>query len=264
MLRKYFLTILILSFSLGLYLFFFKNRNNDVNKIVIEEDISPTLTEINQIDNQIKIKINDYDYNSNWFFIDKINKLVLIPNWEQKRTSNEIITDEKCTNLSSGGFYTKEDKPIGLFVIGDKKYSNFFKNNLFNGIFSKITQNNYAFSKYPPKIETVFSIQSGPIIINDFKYQLLNNLSENRGRRNIILSNINKKLIFITIYNNNSIFDGPRLSDLPEIINLISKTQGWNIANALNLDGGAASSFKNENIYLKELSLVGSFFCIKK
>jgi hypothetical protein len=33
------------------------------------------------------------------------------------------------------------------------------------------------------------------------------------------------------------------------------------LSDATNLDGGSASAFKNNEIFLKELSNVGSFFC---
>ena len=261
--KKYVLLILILSFSLGLYLLIKRNRNSDINNVISVKDNPPTISESNPIDSKNEFKFDGYIYNYNWFYVSNLDKLTLIPNWDQKRTSDEMISEENCLYLSSAGFYSKDEKPIGLFSIGNIKYSNFSENSLFNGIFSKISENEYVFSQNPLGGNTVFSLQSGPLIIFNLKLNLFDNLSEGRGRRNIILSKIKNKLIFITIYNKNSIFDGPKLGDLPKIIDLISKNHGWNIENALNLDGGTASSFKNDDIFLKELSPVGSFFCIR-
>src|SRR4030043_869425 len=261
--KKYKLIILITFFSLVLYLLITRNRITDINNVIRVKDNPPTISELNPIDSKNEINFDGYIFDYNWFYVSNLDKLILLPNWDQKRTSDEMISEENCLYLSSAGFYSKDEKPIGLFSIGNIIYSNFSGNNLFNGIFSKISEKEYVFSQNPLRENTLFSLQSGPLIIFNFKLKLFDNLSEGRGRRNIIISTKENKLLFITIYNKNSIFDGPKLGDLPKIIDLISKNHNWNIENALNLDGGTASSFKNDDIYLKELSPVGSFFCVR-
>jgi hypothetical protein len=41
----------------------------------------------------------------------------------------------------------------------------------------------------------------------------------------------------------------------------ISEKLGWSVTEAINLDGGTASAFYTDKVYLKELNPVGSAFC---
>jgi len=71
------------------------------------------------------------------------------------------------------------------------------------------------------------------------------------------------KLIFMVIYDPKSVFLGPELVDLPQIVSLVSAENDLNIADAINLDGGSASAFKSRDFSLSEISPVGSFFCLQ-
>ena len=70
-------------------------------------------------------------------------------------------------------------------------------------------------------------------------------------------------LYFIIIYNENQVFDGPFLQDMPSVMSEIQKETGIVFADAINLDGGTASTFYSDEVNLSEMSPVGSFFCIK-
>jgi hypothetical protein len=65
------------------------------------------------------------------------------------------------------------------------------------------------------------------------------------------------------VYDPSSSFRGPKLADLPSFVSKLEKDVQVPLADAINLDGGSASTFKNGETYLTELSPVGSLLCIK-
>ena len=87
-------------------------------------------------------------------------------------------------------------------------------------------------------------------------------LDDKPGRR-VVVAQAENKIYFIAFYNNNSVYLGPNLSDLPQLLKMFAQKRKTTILNALNLDGGAASAFHTDNFSLPELTPVGSFFCIK-
>jgi hypothetical protein len=53
------------------------------------------------------------------------------------------------------------------------------------------------------------------------------------------------------------------LSELPDILQRLEDKAGLKFVDALNLDGGAHSVFVTDEVSLTELSLIGSYFCLK-
>ncbi|KKW11013.1 MAG: hypothetical protein UY49_C0010G0009, partial [Microgenomates group bacterium GW2011_GWC1_49_7] len=68
--------------------------------------------------------------------------------------------------------------------------------------------------------------------------------------------------LFLTVYKEDSVFEGPLLADLPKVIQKINTEENLGIVDALNLDGGSASAFDNGETSLSELTPVGSLFCV--
>ncbi len=83
------------------------------------------------------------------------------------------------------------------------------------------------------------------------------------ARRTIAAKTRDNTYVFLTVYDENSVFGGPLLSDLPSAVEEISNREEFRIADAINLDGGSASAFYNGDANLSELTSVGSIFCIK-
>ena len=69
------------------------------------------------------------------------------------------------------------------------------------------------------------------------------------------------KVIFIVAYTKGNPLSGPRLTELPEIIDELSKNAKLDIVDALNLDGGSHSAFLTKSFQLTEISTIGSYFC---
>ena len=70
------------------------------------------------------------------------------------------------------------------------------------------------------------------------------------------------ELIFLVITGSDSLAIGPSLTDLPQIVAKIGETLGEDFKTAVNLDGGTASAFINQEKTIKEYSFIGSFFCL--
>ena len=64
-------------------------------------------------------------------------------------------------------------------------------------------------------------------------------------------------MIFMTIFIPEAKVQGPKLADLPDIL----ERSNLDMVSAINLDGGNASMFKNKNVFIQEISSVGSLFC---
>lgn len=172
------------------------------------------------------------------------------------------MMEKQCKSLISAGFYTNENKPIGLFVYEGRKIKNLIANNLFNGIFS-ININNEAKITNEIKYENLrVGLQSGPIIMKDGESIALNVKNDKKSRRIVVAISDLKEIIFFVFYNKESVFTGPYLKDLPYALKLSEEKIGIKISDAINLDGGTASSFYTEYLNLSELTPIGSYFCL--
>lgn len=210
----------------------------------------------------------DIIYNGNlyryyWFEVDNVSDLNLYDNFENKLTLDEIIDKDKCKYIINGGFYDKNNLPIGLFQNHFGIINQFEKNVLFNGIFSVCNLDIVRITQSPQLENLRLALQTGPVLISDYKKYKLTE-SENRARRSVALISEDNRLIFIIVFDGQSVFSGPALFELPSVIEIISDDLGIKTKHALNLDGGSASFFYNIGKKLSELTPVGSYFCIKQ
>ena len=94
-------------------------------------------------------------------------------------------------------------------------------------------------------------------------YKNLDIKNDKPARRVLVSLNEQGEIVFFTVFDRDLVFQGPFLSELPKLLQLISSKLGIEIIDALNLDGGTASVFYSGDISLQELTNVGGFFCIK-
>lgn len=186
----------------------------------------------------------------------------LYPNFEEKLSSREARKKEGCRTLVSGGLYTKEGRPIGLFVSKKKKLRGEIEHLLYNGIFGVAGKEAFI-SGSPPQEEMRFAVQSGPILFKDGAPQDLDLESDKEARRVVAAITGEGKVVFLTIYNTESAYLGPLLKDLPKVLVDVEEKTGLDFVAAINLDGGTASAFLTEEVQLAEIAPVGSYFCIK-
>lgn len=185
--------------------------------------------------------------------IFEASNISLIPNWDNPKKFKEVMTSEKCLYGTNGGFYTKQNKPIGL-VISDSKVLNPRQNNrLFNGYVSDQGVG------YDLPIDANWALQTGPILWENNQSIKVNTTNDRSARRGVALTTTDNKLYFAIFYNPQAPILGPYLNDLPEII----KSLNIPIDSAINLDGGGASAFYDGKTYLEESDPVGTVLCAK-
>jgi len=202
-------------------------------------------------------------YMFDYFVVDNIDNLVLIPNFQEKSTAKNLMADNKCRVLANGGFYTKDRKPIGLFIYDGKKMKDRVENSFFNAVLSINDFGTPRIMRETPKDHLRTAIQTGPLLIEN-SFLLKNSIkNDEMKRRMIAFVTGENKLVFLVIYSSDNVYNGPYLSDTPQILGLLNKKYNLGIADAVNLDGGSASAFYSKGTSLSELSFIGSAFCLK-
>ena len=207
------------------------------------------------------INQNGRTYRVAWLSVPDPSALSLIPNFDQKRTARSLIDNNDCSKVINGGFYTKDNQPTGLFVAGGKILRDNIQNSLLNG-YIFIDQNNIAsIQASPPEASVRLALQTGPILIRGGKMATLAIRDDEFARRVVVGLSQKGAVIFLTIYDPENSWNGPKLADTPGVLSGVMER--LQLTDALNLDGGSASTFIRGDLSLQELTSVGSFFCIK-
>ncbi len=81
-------------------------RKDGVNSTVEKEDVLSSKA-VETGENVADFEFENQSFRAAWLKVEDLNKIYLIPNFDEKFTANEILENDKCKNLVSGGFYTK-------------------------------------------------------------------------------------------------------------------------------------------------------------
>lgn len=233
------------------------------NSLVLKK--SPLLSKFKSIENfeQKQINFDNQIYLYSIFTPKSSQQLIFDLNLSEKQPSLDIIKDQQCQYLINGGFYDKLDQPIGLVIKDGLEISPAQKNRLFNGYISATNSANFIISTTKPSLSSIVAIQTGPLLIKDSIIQNLQLISDQHKRRMVLAISSDNTPYFIAITLKDSDVEGPLLGDLSQLISLISNKEGLIFKDAINLDGGSASTFYTPNIHLKELTTIGSYLCFK-
>jgi uncharacterized protein YigE (DUF2233 family) len=216
----------------------------------------------NELENPLEVEYSGIKYEAYWVKVDDLERVGLFPNFKEKLTSSEIINLKNCKALVSGSFYSKDNKPLGLFVSQGWKTANAYFNPLLNGFFS-ILGGTPSIRSQKPSGNVNTAVQSGPILVEDGKAKSLKIKNDKTARRvTVSLSNAHE-IIFAVFYDPQNNLQGPYLSDLPKYVQDFSAGSGLKIESSLNLDGGSASAFYDGKFFLPEFNPIGSYFCIR-
>jgi uncharacterized protein YigE (DUF2233 family) len=207
------------------------------------------------------INLKNASIRISWAQVDP-KDVILYSNLKEQKLSEEIWVNGNCKVLVNGGFYSKENTHLGLFVSNYSIVSKKIKSPLLNG-FLWINDNNISIENNIPDINPRVAVQSGPLLMQDGNLLPLAINNDEPNRRIVAGTTPDNKLIFLAVYRDGSIYQGPLLGQLPEIISLFKKQTKINIINAINLDGGSASVFISNYDRLNELVHIGSYFCAK-
>jgi uncharacterized protein YigE (DUF2233 family) len=231
------------------------------------------------VTNKYEVEFNQNKYSIYLQKITEPKNLSLIPNFSEKLDSSEIMKNNNCKYGINGGFYTHENKPLGLFFSNNQFIQDTVHQNvLFNGYFSKTYENKLnintkipAFEKSDTDNQYQFAFQSGPYFTPQTKLNINNDES---ARRMLVGESDKEEFYFLAITTLENTHSGPLLADLPQIIFLLNSQlnakpalpagRRYTLNALLNLDGGSASAFYSDTgIQLSELTPIGSFLCGK-
>lgn len=199
--------------------------------------------------------------------IEKFSKVSLIPNFTRKENGLTSVEKNSCKKAVNGGFYTPDGKPLGLFLTEEREWGKAISSNLATGFFFQEKNGQRFISKIKPENFSGldFILQTGPLItVGDYQLKLV---SDEKTRRMLLALDKSGRLYIISVSGKDNSFDGPFLSDLPQIFNLEEIQRRLVLTTLLNLDGGAASYFyvsdAQNKFSLSEITPVGSFLCVK-
>ena len=221
----------------------------------------PTPTQEAQKENTVFVNGTAYTYD--YFTVTDPATLSLIPNFSKKEDAKKLFDENGCTSAINGGFYDTANKPLGEFQVNGTYYSGQIQSDLVNGFVWAVASDSAMISSDLPYASYRYAMQTGPILLFDGNVMPLSIHNDVGARRMIAAKNMENQLVFLAIYNGDSVFDGPKLADVPQIVQTISAKEHLNIADAINLDGGDASVFYSAKTSLSELSPVGSLFCVQ-
>jgi len=190
--------------------------------------------------------------------------VLLIPNYEKKQTVSEMIDLYKCSDAINGGFYDTNYQPLGLVISSDPNYShNTIPSDLFNGFFI-ISPNEKAVITQSESRNTKIALQSGPILVENHEARILRLRTDEYARRSVIAITDDDSVLFISIFHEKNESNGPLLAEMPSLMMKIASQMQIPLLSALNLDGGSASTYYSEGIFLTPTTPVGSLFCVSR
>jgi len=212
--------------------------------------------------NQTQINYQGEDYTIVWAKVNDTAKLKLIPNFEESLSPSEIAEEHGCELVVNGGFYDTDTSPIGLFVHEGDILGVRVSNKILNGIFYVTTSGMAVVSRDVPNEEARIALQTGPILMEKGSKSIAELNTDKPARRIFLAILEDGDLIFGVVMKDTSVYDGPYLEYLPDIILMLDEENDLGIDSAINLDGGTASVFYSDSVNIPPLSPVGSYFCI--
>ncbi|MBI5620999.1 phosphodiester glycosidase family protein [Candidatus Gottesmanbacteria bacterium] len=213
--------------------------------------------------NTIDIQINERTFRVAWITISDPSALSLIPNFTEKRTAQSLIDGRECQQVINGGFYTKDYQPTGLFISEGNVIRTSIPNTLLNGYLSVDRASAASIRSTPPDTEVRLALQTGPILIQNSTPLRLAIREDEFARRSVGAVTQKGMVMFLSIYESENAWSGPKLADVPTILAKLVSHARLDLRDAINLDGGSASAFIRPDLSLGELTAVGSFFCIR-
>lgn len=237
-------------------------KPEEKNLLSAEVTKTPTSVPSSITEQIIDFKIGEVSLQAAWIKVMDPKKISLYPNFQDHILSGDFRGQKKCQNLVSAGFYSKDNKPIGLFVTKGEKVSEKIQDRFFDGIFSVDNDGKPRITLQSPGDNLSLALQSGPILIYERRLQNLTIKDDKSARRVLVALTIDNQIYFFVIFEKESVLQGPYLEHLPKILGALGEKMKVHFSYALNLDGGTASTFYSDSIVLPEFAPVGGFFCI--
>ncbi len=255
---------LIIICIIGIAWFAFKTTTTQSPEWITTPDVPTPIPSETKEERSLAYAVDGQPFRVAWFAVEDAAAIKLIPNFTQKASSISIVKEHKCTALTNAGFYSKENTPIGMFVVEGKQLNAYQPNALFNGFFSVDTTGSASIIIELPQGTPRIIVQSGPLFITNGSARKLVIRNDEPARRIIMAQTNDNTVVFLALYSEENMFAGPKLAEVPKHLKEVEKLLGVRFANALNLDGGSASAFIANGISITEFTPVGSFFCVRR
>lgn len=191
------------------------------------------------------------------------SRVSLHSNLPAKQTSQQLKAEFSCTAITSAGFYNTENQHIGLFLVNETVIQEQSKNALFNQYVWSTKNGSAGIGQMLPDQPLVFALQTGPLLIANSIPQQLRLRADEEARRIAVGIDTEKALHFYAVTQQGNDFTGPRLEDLPFILEQINNQEQRAVETVVNLDGGNHSTFQTDLVTIQEFSPVGGIFCIR-
>jgi len=214
-----------------------------------------------EIEKMQEIIFNNKVFHFSWTKIPDLSRLNLFSNLQDKLSTQELIDKYKCNVLVNGGFYDQEGSHIGWLISQRRTVSQPVKSDLFNGYLS-LKNSQIFIDSTRPTSWVDFGLQTGPLLISNNAPLILKIKEDESKRRLVAVKTKDNQLIFLVIVGQDSLFSGPLLTNTPALVAQIANQINEDFTTAVNLDGGSASAFYADDIYIKEFSFIGSYFCL--
>jgi uncharacterized protein YigE (DUF2233 family) len=248
------IVILMILFVIVGAVLYSKNDNNVTQIVEISPGATPDL-------GGNRVNLNNAVYLYELFIVSNPESINLIPNFETQASASALVVENNCTYAINGGFYGANNLPVGLFRVNGKVYGRQSSSTLVNG-FVSINNNSVSISTQP-NINATIVLQSGPLLMTNGKPLNLQLIDDKVSRRSWLGITDSGDIVFSVVHSPQVEILGPRLEDLPQLVELIAKEENINLIQAINLDGGKASYFHTKEKTLSEVSPIGSLFCIR-
>ena len=245
--------------AVGLYI----GLSGSSSKPKVSKSPEPEVLGVPAEDKGVEIKVGENAFKAFYLGVPNTQDITLIPNFGEKETARNIFEKGSCKALISGGFYTPEGSPTGLFVSEGSQIKKYVSSSLANGVYSINDFETPRITREVPRDHLRVALQAGPLLIENSFTQNLRLIRDEEARRIVIGVTGENQTVFMVFYNPNSVFIGPTLDSLPEVLESFQEKTGVELADAMNLDGGTASTFFSSEVRLPEATPVGSFFCIR-
>lgn len=256
-----FLAILCIA---GIIVFFVKNQNEKKDANVLPATIvntTPTPTPTIALKQSVVLDVEGIPTRISWAIVNP-EQVELYSNLKEQHLSEQTKVDKSCQILVNGGFYSKENTHLGLFITDFKIISGFSQNTTLNGFVLINADNKVQIGTDRPDNPRL-ALQSGPLLFKDEKPLILAIKNDEPNRRIVAATTDDNKLLFLAFYRDSAEYAGPMLGQLPEIIKSFQKQTDIKVIDAINLDGGKHSIFITNYVRLNELERIGSYFCVK-
>jgi len=207
--------------------------------------------------------VGQTSYRTTWEVIDASREIRVGKNTDLELSSLQYMEREGCLVLTSAAFYNDVGDPLGLLVSQGQTLSSWQGNQLFNGVVGVTTGGILQVTRDGNEHAWDWAVQAGPVVYEAFQPASLSLAADQPARRVVAVVTTDDKLVLTAIVAEDSLFYGPELRELPEVLQEWQTATGITIKAALNLDGGTASAFLSPTFKLKELKPVGSFICVE-